>query len=105
MYLWDGYVLLLWVEVTLHFLEMVAQHVQPIVLQGSELPFPGLVTVIVIGVVDFGGSVHCLSLALTSVFVKLSDLFRLRHGLGTFLSSWPLGLRIFLSALVFKSGV
>ena len=64
MYLWDGYVLLLWVEVTLHFLEMVAQHVQPIVLQGSELPFPGLVPVIVMGVVDLGGSVHCLSLAL-----------------------------------------
>ena len=105
MYLWDGYVLLLWVEVTLHFLEMVAQHGQPIVLQGSELLFPGLVTVIVIGVVDLGGSGHCLSFALTNVFVKLSDLLRLRHGLGTFPSSWPLGLRIFLSARVFRSGV
>ena len=92
MYLWDGYVLLLWVEVTLHFLEIVAQHGQPMVLQGSELLFPGLVTVIVIRVVDLGGSGHCLSFALTNVFFKLSD-------------PWPLGLRIFLSARVFRSGV
>lgn len=87
MYLWVGYVLLLWVEVTLHFLEMAAQHLQPRVPQGIELPSLGLVALMVIGVVDIGGFGYCFSLALTSVFARLSPLLRLRQGLGIFPSS------------------
>ena len=71
-------------EVTLHFLEMVVQQPDP---QGMELPLSGLVTLMVIGVVDLGGSGHCLSLALTSDFARLFVLLRLRHGLGIFPSS------------------
>ena len=43
----------------------------------------GLVTLMVIGSVDMGGSGYCFNLALTSVLAMLSVLLRLRHGLGT----------------------
>ena len=79
--------LLLWVEVTLHFCDMVAQHSQSGFSQGIEFPFPGLVILIVIGVVDFGGSGLSFSLALTNALAMLSDLLKLRHGLGIFPSS------------------
>ena len=92
-------------EVTLHFWEMVAQHVQPVILQGIELPFSGLVAVMVIGSFDLGGSGHCFSFALTNAFARLLDLLRLRHGLGTICLSKSLGLRIDLSDLVSRSGV
>lgn len=100
-YLWVGYVLLLWVDFTLHFLEMVVQ----LVPQGIELPSSGLVVLMVMGVVDSDGFGYCLSLALTSFFARLSVLLRLRHGLGTFLISSSLGWRISLSDLVGRSGV
>ena len=54
-YLWVGYVLLLLVEVTLDFLEMAVQHLQPVVLQGIEWYCLGSVYFMVIGVFDFGG--------------------------------------------------
>ena len=104
-YLWVEYVLLLEEEVTLHFLEMALRHLQLSFPQGTELfPF-GLVALMFIGVVRGGGSGYCLSLALTNAFARLSALLKLRHGLGTIPSSWSLGLRIFLSSLVFRSGV
>ena len=105
MYVWVGYVLLLWVEVTLHLLEMVAQHLQPGELQGIELLVFILVTLMEIGLVDLGGFGYCFSLALTSFFAKLSVLLRQRHGLGTFPISCSLGLSIFLNALVSSVGV
>ena len=48
--------LLLWVEVTLHFLDMVVQHSQLCDLQGIELFSLGVVTLMVMGLVDSGGS-------------------------------------------------
>ena len=74
---------LLWVEVTLHFLEIARQHLHPLLPQGIEFLLLCLDFVMVIGVVDSGGFVYCLSLALTSFFARLSDLQRQRHGLGT----------------------
>ena len=46
------------------------------VLHGIELPCPGLVTLIVIGVVDFfffggGGSGHCFDFALINIFASV----------------------------------
>ena len=105
MYVWAGYVLLLWVEVTLHFWEMVVQHLQPVDLQGMELFVPGLVTLMVIGFVDLGGSGYCFSLALTSALAILSVLLRLRHGLGILPFSRSVGLRILLNDLVSSLGV
>ena len=58
-----------------------------------------------IGVVSFGGSGQFFSLALTNILAKLSVLQRLRHGLGTFPSSWVVGLIICLIDLVSRSGV
>ena len=46
-----------------------------------------------------------MSFALTSFFARLSVLLRLRQGLGSWFISWPLGLRIFLSGVVFRFGV
>ena len=82
-YFWVGNVLLLVVEVILHFLDMIMQHLQLGVPQGIELPSPDFVALITIGSVDTGGSRYCFSLALTSFFAILSVLVRLRHGLGT----------------------
>ena len=70
-----------------------------------ELPLPGLVILMAIGVANFGGSGQSLSLALTNILVKLSVLLRLRHGLGTIPSSVVVGLMIFLIDLVSNSGV
>ena len=68
-YLCVGYVLLLWVEVTLHFLEMLTQHLQLGLPQGIELPWFDLVVSIIIEFVDLGGSGNCFSLALTNVLL------------------------------------
>ncbi len=84
---------------------MVVQHLHPRVSQGIELPSPCLVILIVMGVVDMGGFGYCFSLALTSFLAKLSDMLRLRHGLGTFPSSLLFGLRTFLSDFVSRSGL
>lgn len=104
-YLWVGNVLLLLVEVTLHFVEMAEQHLQPGVPQGAELPSPGLVVLISIGSFNMGGFGYCFSLALTSFLAMLSCLVRQRHGLGTLSFSWSLGCMIFLSAFVSRFGV
>ena len=92
-------------EVTLHFWEIVVQHLHPVDLQGMELFVSGLVTLMVIGFVDFGGLGYCFSLALTSALAMLSVLLRLRHGLGTLPSSWSVGLSILLNDLVSSLGV
>ena len=92
-------------EVTLHLLEMVVQHLHPGELQGMELLVFGLVTLMEIGLVDLGGFGYCFSLALTSFFAMLSVLLRQRHGLGTFPISCSLGLSIFLKVLVSSMGV
>ena len=81
------------------------QHSQPRVLHGIECPFVDVVGLMVIGFFDFGGFGYCFSLALTSLFARLSVLLRLRHGLGTLLISLLLGLRIPLSVLVSRFGV
>ncbi len=96
---------LLWVEVTLLFLEMVAQHLLPRVPQCIELPSPCLVPLIIMGVVDVGRFGYCFSLDLTRFLAKLSAMLRLRHGLGTFPSSLLFDLRTFLSDFVSRSGV
>ena len=62
---------------------MIEQQPQPVASQGMELLVPGLETLMVIGLVDLGGSGYCFNLALTSVLAMLSVLLRLRHGLGT----------------------
>ena len=105
MYFWVGYVLPLWVEVTLHCLEIIVQHLHPRVLQGIELPSLVVVTSIVIGLVDSGGSGYCFSFALTSDFARLFVLLRLKQGLGTLSISVSMGLRVLLSDLVSKLGV
>ena len=75
------------------------------VLQGIEFPSFGVVTLMVIGVVDSGGSGYCFSFALTSVFARLLVLLRLRHGFSILLSSLLLGFRIFLMDFVSRLGV
>ena len=100
-----GYVLELWVDVTLHFLDMALQHLHLGVPHGMELPFAGLLNISTIGVVDSGGLGYCFSFALTIFLARLSVLLRLRHGLGTFPFSSSWGSIIFFSDLVSKSGV
>ena len=95
----------LWVDVTLHFFEMVLQHLHPGFLHGVEFLSFGLVASMVIGVVDIGGFWSPFSLALTSFFAMLSVFLRLRHGFGTIPSSFLFGFIICLSLLVSKSGV
>ena len=80
------------------------EHLQPRVLQGIEFPSLVVLTLIVIGLDDFGGSGNCFSLALTSVLARFLVLLKLRHGLGTLLVSLPLGLSICLSVLGLSLG-
>ena len=83
---------------------MDVQHLHPGFPQGIELPLPGLVILIVIGLVDLGGSGHSFSFALTSLLAMLSLLLRLRHGLGTLPFSWSLVLRTVLIESTSRSG-
>ena len=78
------------------------QHLHPEFPHGIE--FLSLVSM-ENGVVSFGGLLYCGGLALTNLFAKFLPFLKLRYGLGTCFLSELSGLRIFLIASVFRSGV
>ena len=61
----------MYVEIILVFLDIILQHLQPMLAHPAECPSRLGVTVIFIGVVDFIGSVQFFNFALTSFCLRL----------------------------------
>lgn len=97
--------LLLLLDVTLSFLDICRQHLQPGVAHPADCPVRFGVMLILTGSVDLGGSLACFSFARTKVWLKFLVLFRLMHGLGIESSCSGSGFIRDLISLTSMSGV
>ncbi len=87
------------------FLDIALQHLQLGMAQPAECPWKFGVVVIITFSVDSCGSLHSLSLALTSVLPMDLFFFRLRQGLGMESSSVVVGFKIDCICPTSMSGV
>ena len=92
-------------DMTLIFLDIALQHLQPWIPQPAEWSSRLGVTGMVIGSTDCIRSSTFLSLALTSFLLSVLLFLRLRQGAGMYSTSSWVGFMVFFIFLTFRSGV